>query len=244
MKPAAILHYPRHPPWGSWLPIEAVEAYLDYYREMNGAPDRQKAIERIVTREVAKPVIARLSRTLDYLGWSVLFGIAADAAFMPFDAMHDALPITEKLQKKIIGDARNLAALIDKYSITCVDGKIASRDYGIPFDLPQMLERMAEQLATVKHERIGIGKSAWASPIQAGDGLAQFVRYFDERIGSLVKDGTSTGGLVRLAAAPMARLAMATLNIKDSADDTLGKIEGRVKEFRKTKNTRDNSPHI
>lgn len=239
-KADVVLHYPPRPPWGSWLSIDVIEAYLSAHEQQRGAPDRQKALERIATSEIAKPMIGRLSKTLDYLGWLMLFDHAIDAAFMPFDAMHAALPKATRMQREIIKKARDLAALIDKYDITCTDGKVDNFDADIPFALPQQLETMANRLTKVEHKRIGVGVEAWASREQAGDGLAQFVRYLDDRIDTLVQSGSSTGGVNRLSAISMARLAMAVLNIKDSADDTLGKIEERVKQFRKQKG--DNSP--
>lgn len=239
-KADVVLHYPPRPPWGSWLSIDVIYAYLSAHEQWGGAPDRQKALERIVTSELAKPMIARLSKTLDYLGWLLLFDYVIDAVFMPFDAMHAALPHATRMQREIIDKARELAALIDEYSITCTNGKIDNFDADIPRALLQQLEFVAKRLTKVEHKRIGVGVAAWASRQQAGDGLAQFVRYLDDRIDSHAQSGSSTGGLKHLSANSMAHLAIAALGIKVSADDTLGKVEARVIQFRKRKG--DNSP--
>jgi hypothetical protein len=213
--------------------MDALSAYFSAHILQGGERDRQKALERIVTSEIAKPIFKRLSKTFDNFGWQMLFCTAIDAAFMQFDAMHAALPGATRMQSEIIEKARGLAELIDQYKITCFSGKVNNWDHGIPSTMPRQLKLMADQLAKVEHKRIGVGVSAWAGREQAGDGLGQFVRYLDARIDWVMQSVGLTPGVSSLSSNSMARLAAAVLNIRVGPDDTLGKIEARVKQFRK-----------
>lgn len=225
-----VLHYPTSPPYGNWLSIDAIEAYEDEHR--GSQPARQAVLERIATREVVRPVLTSLASRLSYLGWSLLFGIAADAVLMPYDDLHRALQRAGQLRDDIVTHAEVLAGLIDEYRSVCTDGKIDNHSIYLPRDLPDQLIALAAQLRSLQHDRIGVGKAAWSSRVQAAP-LRQFVRYFDARIASLVSDGSSTGGLRVLPPTQMARLAIAALPLHDDGDDALDKTISNIKDTRK-----------
>lgn len=212
------------------LPQAVIDAYFYHFNEQNGSTDRKKLLHRLVTSEIAKPAIIRLSKTILPFDWMPLFDAIIEAAFMPWTDLHNALPNALNRQQKIIKEAANLANSIEDYKAICFGYKVTSNFLDdIPSDFVQQLRAISNQLAAVKLERIGIGKEAWASREQAGDGLAQFVRYLDARTISYRVVSRPIG------ARTMARLAMAALNLKNTDDDPIGKIEARVKQYRKSK---------
>lgn len=212
------------------LPQAVIDAYSYHFNEQNESPDRKKLLHRLVTSEIAKPAIIRLSKTILPFDWMLLFDAIIEAAFMPWADRHNALPDASILQQKIIKEAANLANSIEDYKKICFGNKVMSNFHdGIPNDFVQQLRTMSNQLAAVKLERIGIGAAAWAAREQAGDGLAQFVRYLDARLMNYRVVSRPIG------ARTMARLAMAALNFKNTDDDPIGKIEARVKQYRKSK---------
>jgi hypothetical protein len=224
-----VLHYPPHPPYGNWLSVDAIEAYEDEHR--GSQPARQAVLERIATREAVRPVLTSLASRLSYLGWSLLFGIAADAVLMPYDDLHGALQRAGQLRDDIVTHAEVLAGLIDEYRSVCTDGKIDNHSIYLPRDLPDQLIALAAQLRSLQHDRIGVGKAAWSSRVRAAS-VPPFVRYFDARIASYVSEGSSTGGLTVLSPVQMAKLTIAALPLRD---DALSSVTRHIRNIRKSR---------
>jgi len=236
-----VIHYPPRPPYGDWLPINAVLSYLDTYRDAQ--LDAKKLLERIAISEIAAPTIIKLNSRMDYLGWGLLFDTAIDAAFLDYNQRHAALPEADRLRDSIAEKANELADLLDAYQETTRKGKISTGFdasglcigtlIGMTYEFREQLRDMATHLPRVAHTRVGIGKAAWTSRVQStADGLPQFVRYFDDRVKTLYESGSSTGGLTVLTPTQLARLAIPALNIK-SDKDILGETIERIKGIRK-----------
>lgn len=240
---ATILRNPPHPPHGDWLPVDAVEAYFDLHQTV--PVDAKRLLERMVVSDCAAPALIKLASRLNYLGWSLLFQTAIDAAFMPFGEMHGALSRANGLRDAIVAKASELATLLDEYQATCAEGKVCTgydaRGLGVgsaqamEYQFREQLREMAARMTLVVHTRIGVGKPAWSSRVQSTtDGLPQFVRYFDDRLKTYVEDGGATGGLASLTPTQLARLAIPALNIGNHKDkDILSETMERIKGIRK-----------
>lgn len=236
------MSYPPRPAYGDWLPIDAINAVSDLHRDAK--PEARKLIERVAVSEIAAPAAIKLSRRLDYLGWSLLLSTMIDAAFMPFDEMHRALSEANGLRDDIVKKSLELADLLDKYRETCLNGMVDSsfdasglcigETPWTALEFREQLRDMASHMQITDHIRYGVGKAAWSKRTQkTSDGLPQFVRYFDDRMRALSEAGTSTGGLGILTPTLFARLAIPALNIKGSRDDVLGETVTRIIDARK-----------
>jgi len=185
-----------------------------------------------------KPVYKRWKDKFDYMDWAIIFDFCFQSANLPIGNISKSATAASKELAKIATTADSLAAAIESYRNTCGTGKVHAVHWSGAMDGQQLIAHLrdiAEQSKVFKHERYGIGKSAWEKRVQKTDGLPQFIRFF---LAQLQNYYTTAGQNVpALSDGDLAGLAIASLNIRSANDndddDYIGKIRARVRELRR-----------
>ncbi|MBK9019622.1 MAG: hypothetical protein IPL72_06330 [Sulfuritalea sp.] len=175
----------------------------------------------------------KFGKTFQYIDWHIFFSACREAVMLDYQEKHAALDKAKKLSGDIACSAAKLAGELEEYCEVCGSGRVRADVLagGVIDDVQALiktLRRLSVESKSYRHERYGTGKESWESRVQATDGLPQFVRFVLACLKTMYAEQ-----MPDLTSNDLARLAIATLALKATDDDYLGKVEERVKKLKR-----------
>lgn len=228
----------------SWVPLDAQEAYFDHAQNHSATTDC-RCLRRLVSREEMRHVYKRWGSRFAYLDWALLFSACMEAANLPYRDLNKALGNANKKLAEIAKDAARLADHIEQYKAITLDGKINAAEWSgslfaatkepWQYDGRRLIDGLREIAQASKehtHSRYGVGRKAWENRVQdTKHDLPQFIRYLLAQLQASA-DAISQKPPV-FSAGDLTSLAIASLNIRATDDDYIGKTRARVAELLK-----------